>query len=207
MSRTRFLPRSFFRICGVLAVLICVIAYLIVPVQQASAVMPFAQLRDDAVDADSTSVACSAGGSQEVYRLYNPSTSEHLFTTDVDEYRSLSQYGWKQEGVAWVSPDAQSSSVGVYRLYNPRLGDHHYTKDKDEAKKLIEKYGWRYDNGGKPLFYSDDECQRIAVYRQYNGGLKVGQHHYTADENEAKALITKHGWKKEGIGWYAVKWR
>ena len=32
---------------------------------------------------------------------------------------------------------------------------------------------------------------------------KVNWHHYTLDENE-KRVITKQGWKYEGVGWYAV---
>ncbi|MBR6458799.1 MAG: leucine-rich repeat domain-containing protein [Actinomycetaceae bacterium] len=141
---------------------------------------------------------------QKVYRLYNPVSSEHLFTTDAKEYTILKdKHGWKQEGVAWMSP---KSGAGVYRLYNPGLGDHHYTKDKNEAKTLVKKHGWRYDNGGKPLFYSDAK-KRVPVYRCYNPGLRVGQHHYTADKREYDALVKKHGWKKESIGWYAIKWR
>ncbi|MBR6460135.1 MAG: Ig-like domain-containing protein, partial [Actinomycetaceae bacterium] len=42
---------------------------------------------------------------QKVYRLYNPVTSEHLFTTDMKEYNILhDKHGWKKEGVAWIAP-------------------------------------------------------------------------------------------------------
>ncbi|MBR6459054.1 MAG: Ig-like domain-containing protein [Actinomycetaceae bacterium] len=140
---------------------------------------------------------------QKVYRLYNPRTSEHLFTTDMKEYNILhDKHGWKKEGVAWVGP---KSGAGVYRLYNPGLGDHHYTKDTKEAQAL-RKHGWVYDNGGKPLFHSDAQ-ESVPVYRCYNPGLKVGQHHYTANWNEYKALVDKHGWKDEGKGWYALSLR
>ena len=36
-----------------------------------------------------------------------------------------------------------------------------------------------------------------------HSGSFVNWHHYTLDENE-KRVITKQGWKYEGIGWYAV---
>ena len=36
-----------------------------------------------------------------VYRLYNPVLANHLYTTDTNEYKTLPQYGWKQEGVAF----------------------------------------------------------------------------------------------------------
>ncbi|MBR6458606.1 MAG: hypothetical protein IKS49_00400, partial [Actinomycetaceae bacterium] len=93
--------------------------------------------------------------------------------------------------------------AGVYRLYNSGLGDHHYTKDTKEAESL-RTHGWVYDNGGKPLFYSAGS-NGVKVYRCYNPGLRVGQHHYTANWNEYKALVDKHGWKDEGIGWYAIR--
>lgn len=40
----------------------------------------------------------------------------------------------------------------------------------------------------------------ITMYRLYNPNS--GEHFYTADANERKALIS-YGWKSEGVGWYA----
>lgn len=42
---------------------------------------------------------------------------------------------------------------------------------------------------------------RKAVYRIYMPA--TGKHHYTTDANEKKVLVSKHGWKDEGIAWYA----
>ncbi len=144
-----------------------------------------------------------------VYRMYNPITSEHLFTTSESEYESLTTHNWKQEGRAWSSPT--SSAKGVYRLYNPALGalgkmSHHYTTSKEEADKLVAENGWRYDNGGKPLFYSAEDASGALdgaspVYRLYNGGLSA--HHYTLDSSENDSLTSYHGWKSEGVGFYA----
>ena len=144
-----------------------------------------------------------------VYRLYNPITSEHLFTTSESEYESLTAHNWKQEGRAWSSPT--SSAKGVYRLYNPALGalgkmSHHYTTSKEEADKLVAGNGWQYDNGGKPLFYSAEDAGGALggaspVYRLYNGGLSA--HHYTLDSSENDSLTSYHGWKGEGVGFYA----
>ncbi len=144
-----------------------------------------------------------------VYRMYNPITSEHLFTTSESEYESLTAHNWKQEGRAWSSPT--SSAKGVYRLYNPALGalgkmSHHYTTSKEEADKLVAENGWQYDNGGKPLFYSAEDASGALdganpVYRLYNGGLSA--HHYTLDSSENDSLTSYHGWKSEGVGFYA----
>jgi surface protein len=146
---------------------------------------------------------------QTVYRMYNPITSEHLFTTDESEYQSLTKHNWKQEGGAWTAP--KSGAVGVYRLYNPGLGalakmSHHYTTDKSEAENLVRNHGWVYDFGGQPAFYSAEDSTGAldgasAVYRLYNGGLSA--HHYTLDSSENSSLIKRYGWNGEGTGFYA----
>ena len=146
---------------------------------------------------------------QTVYRMYNPITSEHLFTTNVYEYDSLVAHGWSKEGVACSAP--KSGSVGVYRLYNPGLGSemkmsHHYTTNYYEAKTLVENYGWSWDYNGKPIFYSAQGSAGALtgaspVYRLYNGGLSA--HMYTLSSYENDSLIKYHGWSGEGVGFYA----
>jgi hypothetical protein len=42
-----------------------------------------------------------ASGSVPVYRLYNPYSGEHVYTTDAREYAQVGAAGWHQEGVAW----------------------------------------------------------------------------------------------------------
>lgn len=85
--------------------------------------------------ADSTPV-------QEVYRLYNPWTNEHLYTTDKSEYNNLVKKGWNGEGTAWYAP---LEGKPVYRLYNKWSGDHHYTTSKSEYEKC-EKAGWKAED-------------------------------------------------------------
>ena len=135
-----------------------------------------------------------------VYRMYNPATSEHLYTMDTKERDALvARHGWKYEGVAWIAPS--KSSTPVYRLYNAGLGDHHYTKDVNEVRVLTTRAGW-VNEGIK--WYSADTTGK-PVYRAYNYRLTVGQHHYTPDANEINALITRFGWKNEAIAWYGMK--
>lgn len=62
---------------------------LLLLVMAALAVVPMGPAR--AADSSTTTV----------YRLYNPSTGDHHYTTDSNEYATLSRIGWKQEGVAW----------------------------------------------------------------------------------------------------------
>lgn len=143
-------------------------------------------------------VTDSASDAKPIYRLYMPSTGEHLYTSDKHEYDTLYQkYGWGQEGIGWYAP---SSGTAVYRLYQPGLKNHLYTTDKNEVKVLTSKYGWVTDNGGEALYYSGGS---VPIYRVYNKGLN-GMHHLTTDTNEYNTL-PKFGWQQEGATLYATK--
>ena len=133
-----------------------------------------------------------------VYRLYNPITGNHLYTTDENErYVLYTSQGWGYEGVAWYSP---KTGTGVYRLYNRVLHNHLYTTDLNEINTLTKLPDWSIDNGGQPLFYSGGSTP---IYRLYNRELN-GMHHLTTDENEYNTL-PKYGWSKEGVAFYATK--
>ena len=140
----------------------------------------------------SASIASTEG---PVYRLYQPATSEHLYTTDWNECTTLyTGENWGYEGVAWSSPNA---GTPVYRLYNPALGNHLYTTDSNEVGVLTASYGWVKDNDGAPLFYSG--CS-IPVYRVYNEALG-GLHHLTANADEYN-LLAGYQWAQEGVSLY-----
>lgn len=132
-----------------------------------------------------------------MYRVYNPNTGEHFYTSNVDERIFLVNLGWNDEGVAWAAP--KESSVPVYRLYNPNAGDHHYTISDVERDSLINA-GWSYEG---ILCYSAGSEDRIPLYRNYNPNAIAGAHNYTTSEVEYKHL-NEEGWSDEGIGWYAL---
>jgi len=135
---------------------------------------------------------------QDMYRLCNLSTNEHLYTASTSERDSLVNGGkWVYEGVAWKAP--VTSNTPVYRLYNPVTNDHHYTTSKSEMDTIIS-WGWQYEEIG---WYSDDS-QGVPVYRQYNPSAITGTHNYTANKSENDYLISK-GWQYEGISWCGVK--
>lgn len=130
------------------------------------------------------------GGS--VFRLYNPNTGFHHYTTDAGEKDSLMGAGWRFEGEAWRAKASQRHAV--YRMYNPGNGDHLLTTGYGEAKAL-EKAGWKYE--GVPFFASDDG---VEVYRMYNPNS--GEHFFTASLSEAESLQGA-GWKREGVAFRA----
>lgn len=123
----------------------------------------------------------------QVYRIYNPNSGEHLFTSNHNEIRDLVNAGWKFEGGAWPS----SGSRTVYRLYNPNTGDHHYTTDLNEYRLLGTK-GWKQEEA---VWSIDPDA--VMIYRVYNPNAKTGIHHFTTSQSEAKALVSK-GWMDEG---------
>ena len=143
-----------------------------------------------------------------IYRMYNIKTSEHLYTTSRAEYRACgagAYADWRREGIAWRAPNkGDPGAKPVYRLYNLRSGDHHYTTSKGERSSLLATGDWR-DEG--VAFYSASKSTKgtIAVYRVYNGRLQRGQHHYSTSAGERNALVSKHGWRDEGVGFYGYK--
>ncbi|MDR2977104.1 MAG: hypothetical protein LBV19_07365 [Streptococcaceae bacterium] len=59
-----------------------------------------------------------------IYRMLNPNSGEHFYTTSTYEVNSLVTSGWQYEGESWTAPNSGSA---VYRLYNPNSGVHFYT--------------------------------------------------------------------------------
>ena len=106
-----------------------------------------------------------------MYRLYNPYTEEHFYTSNKAESEFLAEAGWEYEGIGWIAPDTGDP---VYRLYNPYTGKHHYTMMEAECDYLVD-VGWNYEGIG---WYSSVE-QINPLYRLYNP--YTYEHHYTAN--------------------------
>lgn len=130
------------------------------------------------------------------YRLYNPYSGEHLYTSDTNEVNVLASRGWNREGEGWRAPKV--SDDPIYRLYNPNSGEHHYTTDANEYRTLAS-IGWNQE-GVK--CYSDP-AENVALTRLFNPYATENTHHYTTDQNEINELVAR-GWKNEGVGWYGV---
>lgn len=141
--------------------------------------------------------ATLAAATQDVLRLYNRWSGEHLYTTNRTEYNSLGKVGWSGEGTAWAAPN--SGSNPVWRLYNRWSGDHLLTSDRKEYDAL-GRAGWNREG---VAFYSGGG---VSVWRLYNRWLKAGTHLLTTDKTEYDNLI-RDGWSGEGIAFYAVSAR
>lgn len=130
----------------------------------------------------------------DVYRLYNPNTGEHFYTSNLTEKKGLQYQGWYYEGIGWV---ASSKGEQVYRLYNPNAkgGDHYYTKSAYEKKSLMQQ-GWHYDG----TFFNS--AGNTPLYVAYNANAQSGAHNYTTSNFEQKALLGL-GWQYGMIAWNA----
>ena len=135
-------------------------------------------------------------GIVNMYRLYNPNSGEHFYTSNQSERDMLIGVGWSYEGIGWTAPS--SSNTPVYRLYNQFGGEHHYTTDVSERNYLIS-IGWNDEGIG---WYSDDD-HTVPLYRQYNPNAYANNHNYTTDVSENNWLVSI-GWRAEGIGWYGL---
>lgn len=171
------------------AVLLCAAVFLLI--------FPAGAVQAGSADDDSLT---GASGEVPMYRLYNLSTGEHLFTADEHEKKVLTEtYHWRYEGIGWYAP---ASGTPVYRLYNTSTGEHFYTMDRNERRVLISQYRWTDEN---LAFYSDDG-HRYPVYRQFNAAASPRAcHNYTGDTNEVRVLTGNHGWKNEGVCWYGTR--
>ncbi len=138
----------------------------------------------------------SLHGTVDMYRLYNPNSGEHFYTSSEGERDVLINAGWRYEGLGWRAPSF--SNTPVYRLYNENGGEHHYTTSVAERDMLVS-LGWNDEGIG---WYSDD-AQTVPLYRQYNPNAFANNHNYTTSLGENDWLVSI-GWRAEGIGWYGV---
>ena len=124
----------------------------------------------------------------KMFRLYNPSTGFHFYTSSEIEKSALQSIGWRYEDVAFEAPAC--ARYPVYRMYNNANGDHLYTMDYGEAEGL-SKRGWTYE--GVTFFVNN---AGDPVYRVYNPNS--GEHFLTASDDEAESL-KRAGWQREGV--------
>ena len=141
-----------------------------------------------------TSPVTTTDGTIPMYRMYNPNSGEHFYTSNYSEIVNLGQAGWQYEDVAWYAPE---NGDEVYRLYNSNAGDHHYTLNSVERDMLITA-GWSYEG------VSWKSSGEVPLYRVYNPNAQTGSHHYTTSQAEFNNLVSV-GWRDEGIAWYAIK--
>ncbi|RSX51311.1 pullulanase [Bifidobacterium goeldii] len=135
-----------------------------------------------------------------VYRLYNPNSGLHHYTTSKYEYDQLGKAGWNKEGKSFkaaAKDDSNANIVPVYRVYNPNDGNHHWTMSAGERDDLVKR-GWNDEGIG----WYVDKTASVTVYRLYNPNS--GEHLYTTNKGEYDKL-GKIGWNQEEVAWQGLK--
>ena len=123
-----------------------------------------------------------------VYRLLNPSTGHHIWTSSHDEAESLARSGWGYEGVAFSC--VPSGGTPVYRMVVPGSDMHLFTPDLHEVGSLVVG-GWGYETLGWIAPDDGDDVRRLCDPSR-------GEHVWTTDANEAETLVGL-GWTDEGV--------
>jgi|GEM_PF-3505097 len=81
-----------------------------------------------------------------LFRLYNTSNMQHLWTIDANEYNTLRLFAhWNAEGVdGYVFGQTVTGAIPLYRLNYPYggLNYHHWTADENEYNVLPGQQGW-----------------------------------------------------------------
>lgn len=139
--------------------------------------------------------------SRRLYRLYNRSSGEHLYTIRVEEVENCKRNGWVDETGSSDFMVPSKSDEPVYRLYNPNTGAHLYTVDSYEVH-VLSGLGWRNED---VAFYSGTGQP---MYRLFNpnaepGGMPCAAHHYTTDTSECWILVGR-GYQENGVAWRSM---
>jgi hypothetical protein len=146
-----------------------------------------------------------APGGQPLYRLYSPTTKDHVITLDPTEYASLGSNGWSQQGqIGLAYPDSSTPPDGTYpvfRLYNSTTQQHLWTMDPNESSRLIQS-GWQQQGIGFRA-YPYEVRGTVSLYRLSSADHTY--HTWTSDYTEYTSLTASGGgWVREGIGAFVL---
>ncbi|MGI8668872.1 MAG: hypothetical protein ACR2J3_03380 [Aridibacter sp.] len=132
-----------------------------------------------------------------LYRLYNQTADDHLFTTDCDEVSSAENNGYRYESIAgYVASQQLRRTVPLYRLYLKDRG-HFYTTDYNEVKPLTRSY----ENNDERLvgYVSDGRANKTVPFYRINRGK---HHFYTTDNQEKNTVLRDREARDEGVAAY-----
>lgn len=138
-----------------------------------------------------------AGNITAFYRLFNPRTGAHFYTTNSGERDSAVASGMRSEGtIGSLYTSNTNGTVALYRLYNLKKGYHFYTTSQAESEAAT-KNGFRYE--GIVGYIGVGSDQGGALYRLYNP--KTGAHFYTTSSSEKDSAVAS-GFRAEGTVGY-----
>jgi microsomal dipeptidase-like Zn-dependent dipeptidase len=105
-------------------------------------------------------------GSIPLYRLMNPVSGDHFYTTSKDEGHNAISAGYLDEGIACFLSDLSTEVLPLYRLYNPNNGDHFYTTSEVERNNAIANYNYQSE-GVVGYLFATAQPNTVPLYRLY----------------------------------------
>ncbi len=142
------------------------------------------------------------------YRLYDPTTRSHHYTTDCNEYVTLGGFGFMQEGSdsAIYDGPGDSTLIPFWRIYFAQFGTHFWTTDSNEYRTLVTGYPGYYVGEGSDGFLLSALSPVVTTALPLNRLLYLGPgapvHHWSTDPNEVNTLIANGDWISEGVPGY-----
>ena len=109
-----------------------------------------------------------------IFRFYNPTTTNHHYTTDKNEVAALRlSDDWNYEGAKWQT---NGGDIEVYRFFNKVDGRHLLTSDDVEKDNIINNLpDWNYEG----VAFNTDFTTGVHRYQHENGSF-----FYTSDDEE-----------------------
>ncbi len=140
-------------------------------------------------------------GKISLYRMWNPYITDHLYTTNYDEYNSGAiNCGYRKEGmIATLYSEGDVESNPLYRMWNPHITDHLYTTSYYEYNSGAIGCGYKKE-GIIGYVYSYKKEGTIPLYRLWNP--QIMDHLYTTNYDEYIIGAAIHGYQREGIVGY-----
>lgn len=145
---------------------------------------------------DGVLFTASRTGTVPVYQLYNQTTDNYFYTTNLGEVSSaVSSHGYTNQGSTFAVCNSTSYSP-VYRMFSTNANTHFYTINPDE-KYYARNYGGYTDEG--VAFYTPKTGN--PVYRLFSPSKQ--EHFFTVVDSE-KEYALRNGYVYEGISFAAM---
>ena len=152
-----------------------------------------------------SSVQLEPSAALSMYRLYNPNTGEHFYTSSPAEKSNCVAAGWNDEGIGWYSPSTSlTAATPVYRVYNTVSGEHYYTSSRAEADNIfgstqrVQAIEGVFANRAG---YYVDGIGNILTDLGDNGRIEDYELKYIDETGVLKDWCLVVPWRHEGVSW------
>jgi len=135
-----------------------------------------------------------------VYRAVHPSSHAVMLTPGLTEFRRATRSGGYATGTGIAfsaSATRVAGTVGVWRLRQPETGDLLYTTREREVVSATSRRGY-VDEGIR--FYASTSA-RGCLHRVQR--YVKGSHHQYATSRTERLALSRSGWEREGVAFYA----